>query len=152
MLKEGNFSEPSHDLRPALLSEVGARAGLILMIVIEQNGLDIRHFEAHRLDVLLNLAGSLRERRAEHNVALGRSQQIHLAVGDADEVEVPHDLHRLSRIAHILDLRPDLDGLRGYFLAVFGLGRGERWFGSNRCLSPKSRAKDTDQRTRQEPS
>src|ERR1700694_4891275 len=41
-----NFSESGHDLRAALLFHVGRASRLILVIVIQKDGLDIRHFEA----------------------------------------------------------------------------------------------------------
>ena len=65
------------------------------MIVVDQDGLDIGHLEAHLLDILLHRFGGVRRAGAHHDVALGRRQQEHFSVGVADEIQIADDLEGL---------------------------------------------------------
>ena len=96
-------------------------AGLIAVIVIDQDGFDVRHFEAHAFDVLLHGFGGVCGTRAHHDVTLRRGQKENFSIGVADEIKVPDDLEWLRRAGQIRDLPSDFQRLRGQFFSDSGL-------------------------------
>src|SRR5207302_2049074 len=67
-----NFTESRHQRSAGLLFHVRCAARLITVIVIDEDGFDIRHFEAHALDVLLHGFGGVCRTRTHHDVTLRR--------------------------------------------------------------------------------
>ena len=70
MFKERNLSKARHDGRPGLFLEVRRCAGLVAMIVVQQNDFDVGQFESKLFNVLLDGFRCDRITRAEHDVAL----------------------------------------------------------------------------------
>src|SRR6185503_258085 len=97
--------------------------------MIEQDRLDVGQLEAERFDVLLGAIDGCLEARAHQDVSLRRGQEITLAVGGADEVEVAEDFERLRGCGGVLDLRAQLERRRDQLLSRFGVPSGEGRFG-----------------------
>ena len=81
----GISAKPAITWAPLLLL-IGRTAGLIAVVVIQQNRFDVSKLKAELLDILFDVLLTALETGTEENVTLGRGQEVGFPVRYSDKV------------------------------------------------------------------